>query len=133
MTTANVNLGNKIVENERFLKEMAAFQEWLAKEEEKLATRSLSIMYQAHFAILKEHIAFKIGARQIEIKFKLADYPFFADKTSLEIFGTKESEDFAAWLNKNGLAHVIETVEFTEGDEVHSTEVLSIVPAKTAA
>lgn len=115
-----INLGAKIAENERWLKEQAAFQEWLKTESEKSDARCIHIKYQAEFAILKEKISFKIGSRQIDLSFDLSEIHFFNGKPSLEIFDVQAGQDFVAWLRKKGLDYKIETRE--------NVEILVIVP-----
>ncbi len=115
-----MNLGVKIAENEKWLKEQAAFQEWLKTESEKSEARCIHIKYQAEFAILKEKISFKIGSRQIDLSFNLSEIDFFNGKTSLEILDVQAGQDFVSWLKKKGLNFKIETKE--------NQEILVIVP-----
>lgn len=116
-----LNLGAKMAENEKWLKEQAAFQEWLKTESEKSEARCIHIQYQAEFAILKEKISYKIGSRQIDLSFRMSDIHFFKDKASLEILDVQAGKDFVAWLKKKGLDYKIETRE--------NEEVLVIVPS----
>lgn len=115
-----MNLGAKIAENERWLKEQAAFQDWLKTESEKSEARCIHIKYQAEFAILKEKISFKIGSRQIDLSFNLSEIHFFSGKPSLEILDVQAGQDFVSWLKKKGLSFKIETKE--------NQEILVIVP-----
>jgi hypothetical protein len=115
-----MNLGVKIAENEKWIKEQAAFQEWLKNESEKSEARCIHIKYQAEFAILKEKISFKIGSRQIDLSFNLSEIDFFNGKTSLEILDVQAGQDFVSWLKKKGLNFKIETKE--------NQEILVIVP-----
>lgn len=115
-----MNLGVKIAENEKWLKEQAAFQEWLKTESEKSEARCIHIKYQAEFAILKEKISFKIGSRQIDLSFNLSEIDFFNGKTYLEILDVQAGQDFVSWLKKKGLNFKIETKE--------NQEILVIVP-----
>ena len=115
-----MNLGVKIAENEKWLKEQAEFQEWLKTESEKSEARCIHIKYQAEFAILKEKISFKIGSRQIDLSFNLSEIDFFNGKTSLEILDVQAGQDFVSWLKKKGLNFKIETKE--------NQEILVIVP-----
>lgn len=123
--TQEINLGAKIAENAKWLKEQAAFQEWLKTESERIEARCVHIKYQAEFAILKEKIAFKIGSRQIDLSFNLSEIDFFKDKTSLEIFEVNAGKDFSNWLKKNGLNYKIETTDNGDGTK---SEILVVVP-----
>ena len=117
----DLNLGAKMAENEKWLKEQVAFQEWLKTESERSEARCIHIQYQAEFAILKEKISYKIGSRQIDLSFSMSDINFFKDKASLEILDVQAGKDFVAWLKKKGLDYKIETRE--------NEEVLVIVPS----
>lgn len=108
MSDINDNLGNKIAENEKWLKEQAAFREWLANETEKSEAKCIHIRYQAEFAILKERIAFKVNARQMDLSFNLSEIDFFKGKSSLEILDVQAGVDFCNWLTKKGLSYKIE-------------------------
>ena len=124
--TQEINLGDKIAENEKWLREQAAFNEWLKTESEKSESRCIHIRYQAEFAILKEKLSFKIGSRQMDLSFDLYEIPFFQDKASLEILEAQAGVDFCNWLKKKGLDYKIE-VKDGENNEKH--EILVIVPA----